>query len=616
VGRFIHISFLAPLLAALLGGCVNGVAVAPEEAPLFWRAEALPARYSVASVAIDPEGRIFLAASDYSSSSEVYGGSLIFLSSDNGDTWTKQPIYYGSITDIASDLEGRIFAATREGILRSSDHGESWETLESEVNSSGDGRLLFDSSDGIYLWTWGNGIYFSGDHGGSWTQIGEGIPAAGGLQSFDASANGTLFAIVNGSLMRSRDRGASWTALEDAPWQESPEDVATDSGNRVFVNTYSGLYRSSDGGETWTATTPLDDYSWRLYIDGRDRLYNNCGRGLYVSEDRGESWTLILSLVSSSVDRVASNTAGDVFATGSWGLSRSTDRGASWTLLGFSGSQWVDITVGEDGTLYLGLQRGGIHRSAGASGAWERFDAGFPAEALYCLERGEGSILIAGTGDGIYASREDRAAWSRIGFAGHFARRVFVISRDSIAAFENTVWLSIDGGATWRDLGLNGYDVRALVRAPDGDLLAGANFGGVFRYTGEGTVWDQANDGLNGPTVNALVLTRFGDIIAGTDAGMFISSDDAASWRPYCREKPKILSMLFAGEDLVLGTDHGVLVKSPGEIALTAQNEGIWSYDRTRLRSLAAGPSSIYFLGTYYLYATAESGNELRPLNP
>lgn len=615
VTRIVRIWGLAPLLAGLLlGGCVNDVTVQPEGANLLWKEVEYPGRQRANCIAIDPAGRIILGVYDYERE-DVRSVGAISISSDNGETWAKKQLGYFEIVSLAIDSEGRIFAEGYTKIMRSLDHGESWETLGFRLNTEGRLRIVADSSDNLYLQTSLSGIYFSGDHGDSWTQIGEGIIAAGELTSLAVNSKGCLFAIAGQNLYRSCDRGASWTELQDVPRDRLHGQVAIDSKDQIFINNIFDLYRSTDDGATWTTLEPpnyqgVDEIS----IDGRDRLYALRSSRLYVSDDGGDRWALVLSLSSNYLGCIASNAAGDIFAVGMWGLSRSIDDGASWEMLGFSEYLPADITVDGNGAFYIGLASGGIYRSIDSLESWERFTTGLPDVRLNCLASANESILMAGTWNGIYVSPKDRPAWSLAWLAGYNTEKVFAFPGDSIAALATSLFISTDGGSNWSDIGLNGYKIRALIRTADGRLLAGANFGGVFRYTGEGILWDQMNAGLGDLRVNALAVTGNGDILAGTDTGIFISSNSGVSWRRFSKEKIQITAVLVVDEDIFFGTSKGILWTRTDGSALSPQNDGIQGPDASTIISLAVDPDDYLALFTVRnLYKSSQSTKELSP---
>ncbi|NMP23356.1 WD40/YVTN/BNR-like repeat-containing protein [Sulfobacillus harzensis] len=132
---------------------------------------------------------------------------------------------------------------------------------------------------------------------------------------------GTLYAAVNSefygpSIRRSHDWGETWdtggTGLQYAP--DDPEKVTRvwaihpEGGHLVYAGVEaSGLFRSIDGGDTWSEVKALRDHptheSWGPGYGGKclhtiavdsfnaERLYVACSSGgIYRSDDAGEHW--------------------------------------------------------------------------------------------------------------------------------------------------------------------------------------------------------------------------------------------------------------------------------------------------------------------------------------
>ncbi len=245
-----------------------------------------------------------------------------------------------------------------------------------------DGRVWAASNHKV----WGSHIHRSHDDGESWELL-EAAPHHGderGLKAIWYLAPGpdvepdTLWAgIEPAGLFVSRDAGAGWqpTSLNDHPtrdtWQPAggglalggiqhdPSDPA-----RIYCSlSAGGVYRSEDGGETWTpanrgtrAAFQPDDYpetgqcvhKLRLHPALPDRLYQQNHCGVYRSDDRGESWTEITDGLPSdfgyalALDPRDPDTALVIPETsshmrtvvdGRLRVYRTEDAGASWTAL-------------------------------------------------------------------------------------------------------------------------------------------------------------------------------------------------------------------------------------------------------------------------------------------
>jgi photosystem II stability/assembly factor-like uncharacterized protein len=579
----------------MLGGCVDDDPVQPEGISLTWELIEYPQYREISCMTIDPDGRIFLGMRHLERENTE---SRIYISTENGEHWSERELGVFKILSVASDSNGRLFATGLYcNILRSLDHGDTWEDVSCDTIHGCHGVLVIDTQDNLYLTTYNSEIFQSIDHGESWVRICEDLDPAGYLQSLTISSTGVFFATSSEGFYRSRDGGENWHALTDVPWGKEYMQIILDSIDRIFVRAMGNLYASNDDGDTWESLDP-PKYVYNLFIDRMDRLFCFCQDGLYLSDDGGEGWVSILGYRGvPGLHNTAVNAAGDIFVTGEWGVCRSTDNGESWDVLGFTYCPPVDIAIGENGSFYVLIQYGGIYRSDGAFENWSMFNRGLPCVELYCLEIGPEATLLAGTSDGVYISREDSPDWTCAGLAGNRIVALFAISEDSIAAStgEAGQFVSPDGGTEWRHVGMKGYNIRSLIKTGDGDLLAGANFGGVFRYTGDGILWDQINEGLDDLRVTALVASSSGDILAGTRSRLFISTDGGSSWRRFNEEYIDVTTIHATGEDILIGAvRRGILWTRADIIRLYPQNDGV----RGNIRTIITDPDRFVYVLT------------------
>ncbi|MBK8968129.1 MAG: T9SS type A sorting domain-containing protein [Lewinellaceae bacterium] len=201
----------------------------------------------------------------------------------------------GRITDVAmhpSDLQTIYVASASGGVWKSTDAGQNWFPITDELPSLSIGDIAIDPSNKNTLYC-GTGETNGG--GGSVTYDGAGI-------------------------FKSSDGGTSWTSLgleecgsvgriEVDP--ENPERIFVAAMGRLFENNPErGLFRSEDGGVTWSrqlfindstgvidlAVHPLDPdtlfaVTWERIRRPGFRRYGGPGCGVYRSFDGGDSWT-------------------------------------------------------------------------------------------------------------------------------------------------------------------------------------------------------------------------------------------------------------------------------------------------------------------------------------
>ena len=240
------------------------------------------------------------------------------------------------ITDVQVDYTtpDAVFAAVSGGgIWRSTDKGINWTSIwpDSNVQTMGafaqapDGTLWAGTGEanppGGGLTYFGDGIYKSTDGGANWQNTGLRDSASIGRIAVDPSNANRVFAAAAGhvarsvpqrGLYRTTDGGGSWKLVLAPPNATTGAiDVAIDPVNpqRVFASlwdhkrnngarTYggigSGLFRSDDGGDTWTR---LENITGPLPVEDQPTDGGGAGRGAIAN---GSNAVTITSTTSGS----------------------------------------------------------------------------------------------------------------------------------------------------------------------------------------------------------------------------------------------------------------------------------------------------------------------------
>lgn len=190
----------------------------------------------------------------------------------------------------------------------------------------------------------------STDRGATWQlltdQLGSG--ATQGL-AVDPTNPLTLYASKWGQgVYRSTDGGQTWQLGNNGLFdtQIFDLDVRPDNGGVVFVPTWSGIFQSVDAGTTWVRLESSPARASEIAIDPTlpDRMFAASeGNGLWQSLDGGQSWQRLTNGFG-DVDyfvsvAVAPDGSGSVYAgTINQGLWISRDYGQSWTSVGVIGA--------------------------------------------------------------------------------------------------------------------------------------------------------------------------------------------------------------------------------------------------------------------------------------
>ena len=232
------------------------------------------------------------------------------------------------------------------------------------------------------------------------------------------------FGSVGGGIWKTIDAGVTWTpifdgqpiasigALETAP--SDPKVLYAGTGEsdiRSDLSSGDGVYKSTDGGTTWKNIGLRDSKQISrivvdpananvVYVGVLGHAYGpNDERGVYKTSDGGSTWTRVLdkgSELGISDLGIATGSPNILFA-GTWnahrppwsayaplqgpgsGLYRSTDAGATWTQLtghGLPNGDWgrVGVAVSTDGKRVYALveagKKSGLYRSDDGGDTW------------------------------------------------------------------------------------------------------------------------------------------------------------------------------------------------------------------------------------------------------
>src|SRR4051794_2482691 len=358
----------------------------------------------------------------------------------------------GRVSDIALDPHDpwTVYVATAHGgIMKTSDNGGSFAVVTEKQHVASFGAVAVSPGDPKVVWAgsgeandrnssgWGTGMYRSTDAGATWTPAGLG---------------GTK--VIARIAVHPADPNVAYVAAVGDLWNDNPER---------------GLYKTTDGGKTWSAV---------LQAPQPDRGITGCGD---VAIDPAHPDTVYAVLYARR--RTPWSFAAGPAVTGArdaGGIFRSTDGGATWKKLAgglpaATGRIGLAVFPKTPSIVYAVVQsdeagsqnidevisrRGGVFRSADGGDTWTR-QSGLNPRPFY---------------------------FSQIRVDPENDQRVYVLGY--------MLHVSEDGGRTWREDRFKKVhpDCHALAIDPrqPARLLVG-NDGGVYQSYDQGAAWSHVN---------------------------------------------------------------------------------------------------------------------------
>ncbi|MFB6254926.1 MAG: WD40/YVTN/BNR-like repeat-containing protein [Halobacteriaceae archaeon] len=247
-----------------------------------------------------------------------------------------------------------------------------------------------------------------------------------------------------------------------------------DSTSGVFAATKTGLYHSTDGGQTWNnLDLPKEEaYSIAVTPDGNRLFAGTHPAHLYQSTDNGKTWTELESFQ-------------DLPSRDQWHTPRHRNEAHVRSL---------DIAEDMPTRVIAGVEVGGVHISDDRGQTWEERKEGVHDD-VHHVEVIDGETFVASCGGGLYWTDDGGQTWHR--------RDTSVDQRYFREALyhNGTLYTAAASGppGTWS--GPNGADAGLFVSTDNGQTLTPQEYPGhpeeviLAWTTKDGDVWAGTNDG-------------------------------------------------------------------------------------------------------------------------
>jgi photosystem II stability/assembly factor-like uncharacterized protein len=497
---------------------------------------------------------------------------------ENALRWRSIGPYRGgrvtAVAGIASQPLVYYMGATGGGVWKTDDAGTTWDNVSDgffRTGSVGAVSVAQSNPNIVYVGmgeaclrgnlSSGDGIYKSTDAGKTWRHVGLPDSSQIGRVSIDPTNPDLVYVAAIGhpygpnperGVFRTRDGGRSWQRVLFVDEKTGAADIAMDPSNArvLYATTWQilrtpwditsvgpggGLYKSSDGGDTWRKLTaglpasnlgkigvtvsPVNPQRVWATVEAEDK------GGVYRSDDGGQTWMLLndgFNMTSrqyyyghifadpQEVDTVYTFCAKYFY--------KSTDGGKTYTEIDTPHGDYHDLWIDpKDHLRMVNGNDGGAIITFNGGRTWSSLD-NQPTAQFYAVATDNGVPYR------IYGSQQDNTS-------------VSIASRTSGAGITETDWHPVAGGES-------GYLAPTPANPPV--VFGGSYFGLMTRYdeaTGQTrnvTIWPDYNGGRTAADVKYRFQWTYPIVVSPHDGNtlyagaqvVFRSTNGGQSWEP------------------------------------------------------------------------------------
>lgn len=505
-------------------------------------------------------------------------GSGLWKSNDGGESWVELSANPGFPSGIKGRIgvaaspvhPGRVWAiveAAEGGIYRSDDGGASWTWLNDDRNFLVRpwyfGKLLADPVDPHAVFIVGRKLWRSADGGRTFRQVN--VPYVDQQDLWvDPTRPSRMILGNDGGAAVSFTSGDTWSSLVNQPTAEIYRAAAdTRFPYRIY------------GSQQDNSTISLPSRSERGAIAQADWYDVGGGESGFIAVRPDDPDVVYSSdLPGLGVTRYSHRTF-QIREVGPWPESSSDEGRLRYR---FNWSTPVLLSPHDPNVLYVAANR--VFRSLDEGATWEPIGPDLTRRDPEKMKQLDGFDTWEDIQDNHYCTIASLAESPR-------ARGVFWAGSD-----DGLVHLSRDDGATWRDVTPPGLptwattNVEASPHDPAAAYVAATAHAlddfrpYLFRTRDHGESWEAIAAGIPADEFVRVIRedpVRRGLLYAATEAGVYVSLDDGASWRSLRRNLPVVAV-------------HDLVVKDADLVAAT-HGRGLWILDDVSpLRELAERP--------------------------
>lgn len=511
-----------------------------------------------------------------------------------------------------------LFAATTGGLLRSTNAGNTWNTVQNGSFTD----IEYKPGDTTTIYGVTTSFYKSTNGGVSFSVITNGIPTSGSVDRLAIAvtpANSAYVYVVGSSaaddgfyaFYQSTNSGALFTSQATTPnllgWASAGDDAggqgwytlsiaaSPTNANEVVVGGVN-IWRTTSGGTNWAlfahwtgsgAPYAHADIHDLIYKDGTT-IYAGTDGGIFYTPNSGGSWTSIngnMNIAEIYKIGLSKNTY-NLAITGHQDNGTNIYSGGWTQTMGGDGMNCL-IDWSNDQIMYGEQYQGSLNRTTNGGTAWTPITTGLTGTGAWVTPIHQdptiANTIYCGYSQ-LFKSANQGTAWTQIGnITGSSSIVEFAIAPSNSQIIYvikgNALFKTINGGTSWTNvtgtLPISSAQLTWVSVEDDDPNSVWVTFSGyssgnkVFKSSNGATSWINYSTGLPNLPTNCITYwngTKDG-LYVGCDVGIYYRDSTMSAWTTYNTGLPNV-------------SIHDLAIFYPlGKLRAASFGRGVWEAD-------------------------------------
>lgn len=264
---------------------------------------------------------------------------------------------------------------------------------------------------------YGNEISFTTPKSSKWLGAGNGFPYGNDVRDFVTVGTNLFAASSTAGVFRSTDGGNSWTPVNTG-LSDLNLSCMVARGNDIFVGTPSGVFYSGDLGASWTAKNAglAATYITDMTLLGSSDLFLIVNDDVYHSSDNGGIWTNVSPPVANLYPAQITSVGGSIYVLDGIAntIHTSASNGNTWSTIPLpAGATYVGNIHGIGAALLLSTNTSCfLTNTNGVS--WTNITNNLPG--MVNVFAYYNSTIYVGLSGQVYASGNNGGSWTKTGY--------------------------------------------------------------------------------------------------------------------------------------------------------------------------------------------------------